>query len=68
MENGVVRAIEECIQAGVLAEFLLAHKAEVIEMCLTEYNEEETMAMLRREAREDGLAEGRKEGTNYYGW
>lgn len=62
MENGVVRAIEECIQEGVLAEFLLAHKAEVIEMCLTEYNEEETMAMLRREAREDGLAEGRKEG------
>ncbi|MCI9126691.1 MAG: hypothetical protein HFG28_05780 [Eubacterium sp.] len=59
MENGVVRAVEECIQEGVMAEFLLAHKAEVIEMCLTEHNEEETMAMLRKEAREDGLEEGR---------
>lgn len=62
MENGVDRAVEECIQEGVMAEFLLAHKAEVIEMCLTEYNKEETMAMLRKEAREDGLEEGRKIG------
>lgn len=62
MENGVARAVEECIQEGVMAEFLLAHKAEVIEMCLTEYNEEETMAMLKKEAREDGLEEGRKIG------
>lgn len=31
-------------------------------MCLTEYNEEETMEMFKEEARAVGRAEGRKEG------
>lgn len=62
MEAAVSRAVDECISGDVLAEFLLAHKAEVIEMCLTEYNEEETMAMLREEYKEEGLEEGLKEG------
>ena len=62
MEAVVSRAVNECIAGDVLAEFLLAHKAEVIEMCLTEYNEEETMAMLREEYKEEGLREGREQG------
>ena len=62
MEQAVTKAVDECIQESVMAEFLLAHKAEVIDMCLTEYNEEETMAMLREEAREDGFEKGKQEG------
>lgn len=54
METAVNMAVDECIQENVLAEFLLEHKAEVIYMCLTEYNEEETMEMFRQEAREEG--------------
>lgn len=64
MERAVTKAVDECIQESVMAEFLLAHKAEVIDMCLTEYNEEETMAMLRKEAREDGFEEGRQKRRN----
>ena len=31
-------------------------------MCITEYNEAETMQMFKEEGREEGLKEGRKEG------
>ena len=31
-------------------------------MCLTEYNEAETMQMFKEEGREEGRAEGREEG------
>ena len=31
-------------------------------MCITEYNEAETMQMIREEGREEGRKEGRKEG------
>ena len=53
-EEAATLAVDECIENGVLAEFLLEHKAEVIDMCLTEYNEEETMEMFKEEAREEG--------------
>ena len=31
-------------------------------MCITEYNEAETMQMIREEGREEGRKEGREEG------
>ena len=31
-------------------------------MCITEYNEAETMKMIREESREEGREEGRREG------
>ncbi|MCI9582196.1 MAG: hypothetical protein HFG46_00690 [Clostridium sp.] len=33
-------------------------------MCITEYNEAETMRMLRQEGLEEGRKEGRKEGRS----
>lgn len=62
MEEAVTRAVDECIEEGIMADFLLEHKAEVLDMVLTEYNEEETMEMLREEARADGREEGIEEG------
>lgn len=62
MEEAVNRAVDECIETEILSDFLLEHKAEVLDMVLTEYNEEETMQMLREEARADGLAAGRADG------
>ena len=41
--------------------FLIANKAEVKQMCLTEYNETETMEMFKEEGREEGLKKGREE-------
>ena len=62
LEVAIDRTIDRLPGSFVTKPFLEAHRAEVKNMLLTEYNEAETMEMLKREAREDGLAEGRKEG------
>ena len=46
----------------MLFDFLTAHKAEVKGMILTDYDEEKTMEMFKREYRQDGYSEGRLEG------
>lgn len=47
----------------VIKGFLDQHKAEVVGMLLTEYNEAEAMELFREEGREEGRAEGRAEGA-----
>ena len=37
-----------------IREFLIGHKAEVKDMCITEYNEAGTLQMIREESREEG--------------
>lgn len=58
LEIAITAAIDECIKENILKDFLLEHKSEVIDMCLTEYNEEEVMEMFRKESYEDGRREG----------
>lgn len=48
----------------MIREFVELNRAEVTNMCLTEYNEAETMEMLKEEAREEGRSEGIKEGKS----
>ena len=66
LEKAMDRAVDECLEEGVLAEFLSAHRAEVRNMILTEYDEAKTMEMFKKEFREDGIAigleKGRREG------
>ena len=62
MEKAVDRAVNECIKEGVLFDFLTAHKAEVKGMILTDYDEEKTMAMFKREYRQDGYSKGMQDG------
>ena len=51
-EEAVDRAVTECIaRGGKLAEFLLAHRAEVIDIVLTEFDEEAFV----KDIREEGL-------------
>ena len=45
--KGVDKTVDYCIKNNILTDFLIAHKAEVGEMILTEYNEEEHMAALK---------------------
>lgn len=40
----------------------IIYKAEVKQMCITEYHEAETMELFREEGRKEGHEEGRKEG------
>lgn len=45
--EAVEKAVKECIQNAILAEFLAAQRAEVIAMSIFEYNEEEEMKKIR---------------------
>lgn len=62
MEEAVDRAVEECIAAGILRDFLLANKAEVKRMSIYEYDEEAAREAIRVEEYERGREEGREEG------
>jgi hypothetical protein len=59
-------AVKECMAEGVLTDFFTENRAEVVDLFLTEWDEEKYRDLLRREAEEDGYAageaEGRKEG------
>ena len=39
-ELAIMRAIDECIEAGILADILIGQKAEVLELMLTTFNKE----------------------------
>lgn len=60
VEAAVDAAIEEMPENFVLKKFLVAHKAEVKGMYLTEYNEEKERQLAREEAREEAINEDRK--------
>ena len=59
-EQAINRAVEECIKEDVMAEFLIAHRAEVVDVCITEYNEERVMSSIREEGIREGIREGEK--------
>lgn len=79
ISEAVDRAVTECIQKNILADFLTAQRAEVVAMSIFEYNQEEEMKKIRaaeysvgEEAgiekgralgREEGKAEGRAEAV-----
>ena len=48
----------QCIRENVLREFLISDKERVIGMIFDEYNEDEQRKMDRRDAKEEGKAEG----------
>lgn len=62
IEEAVEHAVTECIQKGILADFLTEQRSEVKAMSIFEYNEEEEKRKLREAERAAGRAEGRTEG------
>ena len=54
IEEAVEKAINECIQEGILKDFLEANRAEAIKVSIYEYNEQEHMRMEREDAFEEG--------------
>ena len=67
LDAAVERAVDECIQEGILEDFLRANRAEVLKVSIFEYDKEEEEKKLRKAefefGREEGRKEGRKEGT-----
>ena len=55
LAEAVERAITECIQEGILADFLERNRAEVKKVSLYEYDAEKHM----QQVREDGIEEGK---------
>lgn len=49
MRKKVDTAIDTCIKQDILADILSAHRAEVRDMCLYDYDFEKHMEMERRE-------------------
>lgn len=62
IEAAVQCAVDECIQEGVLADFLKAQKAEVIAMSIFEYNEEIELKKIREDEYSIGLEDGKAIG------
>ena len=62
LQDAVERAIDTCIEQGVLKEFLLEQKAEVIAMSIYEYNEEYVKKVLFEDGMELGYSRGFAEG------
>ena len=60
IEDAVDAAVDEMPDDFLIKKFLLGNRAEVKDMCLTEYNEAETMQQFKEEGREEGRAEERK--------
>ena len=60
LNEAVEKAVEECIQEGILQEFLLANKAEVVAMSIFEYDREWEEEILRKEEFEAGRDAERK--------
>lgn len=58
IEDAIDTAVQLCIDNNVLRDFLVAHRSEVISVCLTEYNEKVYTDSIRAEGRAEGYAEG----------
>ena len=61
LEEAVTRAVDECIEEGILAEFLLKNKTEVIKVSIYEYDKEFEEKKLRKAEYEAGYNSGKRE-------
>ena len=61
-EDAVENAVDVCIKKGILSEILRKNRAEVIEMILTEYDENEFRDFLKEEAWNEGHKAGMEDG------
>ena len=59
--DAIEKAVDKAIEENLLEGFFKINRAEVIGMCLTEYDEEEFKRVCREDGYADGLAEGRSE-------
>ncbi|WP_306793968.1 hypothetical protein, partial [Agathobacter rectalis] len=56
VEQAVDKAVTYCINNNILSEFLTKHRAEVIDVCITEYDEQAFVNGIREEGRQEGRA------------
>lgn len=61
-ESAIKKAIRECIDRGILEEYLKRKGSEVENMLIAEYSYEEDIQVKQQEAEQQGRREGRREG------
>ena len=65
LDGAVRRAIDEMVeQGGALSEYLMAKRAEVADMFMTEFDEERLREFDRSEGFKQGVEEGVKQGVD----
>ena len=62
LAEAVEKAIDYCIESGILSEFLRRNRAEAIKVSIYEYDEELHFRTLYEEGVEDGIERGKKLG------
>ena len=62
LEEAVERAVDECMKEGILSEFLMKNRAEVISMSIFEYDKDEEEKKLRKAEYEAGVQAGMEAG------
>ena len=62
--EAIEQAVAECISEGILADFLIGHRAEVINVLLTEYDANLHMKATYEQGFDEGHEAGLAEGLN----
>ena len=62
LRKAVTKAVDECIERGILRDILLKNKAEVISMVWTSFDQKKYEKAMQKEWKEEGLKAGREEG------
>lgn len=65
--EAITQAVKDCVEGGILTEFMREHGSEVVNMLYTQWNYDDAVAVEREEAFEDGLSKGRIEGMTTEG-
>ena len=53
LDEAIDNAVDWCIKNNIMAEYLAMHRAEVKDMFLTEYDEQETMRLFKKEYKKE---------------
>lgn len=62
LEEALNQAMDECIAEGILADFFIRRRKEVLEDGYLDFTFERQLELVARDSREDGLAEGIEQG------
>ena len=62
LKDAVERAIDECIQENILAEFFQKHRTEVVNMAALDFTFEQREKLIRRDSLEEGISQGITQG------
>lgn len=65
IEAAVNQAVDDCIRNGILAEILSANRAEVLNLILTEYDEQSHIASEKEISYAEGIEEGIAQGVQF---